>query len=41
MAVTDLRDICLDHRMLPPVRKYIEAHCAARLKGQKAEGSGQ
>jgi hypothetical protein len=31
MAVTDLRDICLDHRMLPQVRKYIEAHCAARL----------
>jgi hypothetical protein len=32
MAVTDLRDICLDHRMPPQVRKYIEAHCAARLK---------
>ena len=31
MAVTDLRDICLDHRMPQPVRKYIEAHCAARL----------
>jgi hypothetical protein len=31
MAVADLRDICLDHRMLPQVRKYIEAHCVARL----------
>jgi hypothetical protein len=31
MAVTDLRDICLDHRMLAQVRKYIVAHCAARL----------
>ena len=31
LAVTDLRDICLDHRMPQPVRKYIEAHCAARL----------
>ena len=31
MAVTDLQDICLDHRMLPPVRRYIQAHCAARL----------
>lgn len=31
ITVTDLRDICLDHRMLPQVRKYIEAHCAARL----------
>jgi hypothetical protein len=34
MAVTDLRDICLDHRMPEPVRKYIEAHCAARLSKQ-------
>ena len=34
LAVTDLRDICLDHRMPQPVRKYIEAHCAARLKRQ-------
>ena len=39
MAVTDLRDICLDHRMPPPVRKYIAAHCAARLRRQV--GSGQ
>lgn len=31
VAVTDLRDICLDHRMPPPVRKYIEGHCTARL----------
>jgi hypothetical protein len=35
MAVTDLRDICLDHRMPQPVRKYIEAHCAARLNRQR------
>lgn len=41
MAVTDLRDICLDHRMPEPVRKYIEAHCVARLKGQKAVGRRQ
>ncbi|HXW16285.1 MAG TPA: hypothetical protein VEN79_17385 [Terriglobia bacterium] len=34
MAVTDLRDICLDHRMPREIRKYIEAHCAARLKKQ-------
>ena len=32
MAVTDLRDICLDHRMSAPVRKYIAAHCVERLK---------
>jgi hypothetical protein len=31
MAVSDLRDIRLDHRMPQQVRKYIEAHCAARL----------
>ena len=35
MAVTDLRDICLDHRMPQPVRKYIEAHCTARLNKQR------
>jgi hypothetical protein len=34
MAVADLRDICLDHRMPEAVRKYIEAHCASRLKKQ-------
>ena len=39
MAVTDLQDICLDHRMLPPVRKYIEAHCAARLNRQNRPAS--
>jgi hypothetical protein len=39
MAITDLRDICLDHRMPGQVRKYIEAHCAARLGRQR--GSGQ
>lgn len=31
MAVVDLRDICLDHRMPKQVRKYIQAHCTARL----------
>jgi hypothetical protein len=35
MAVTDLRDICLDHRMPEPVRKYVEAHCTARLNQQR------
>jgi hypothetical protein len=35
MTVTDLGDICLDHRMPQPVRKYIEAHCAARLNKQR------
>jgi hypothetical protein len=32
MAVSDLRDICLDHRMPESVRKYVRAHCALRLK---------
>ncbi len=32
MAVTDLRDICLDRRMQEQVRKYILAHCADRLQ---------
>jgi hypothetical protein len=35
MAVTDLRDICLDHRMPQRVRTYIAAHCAARLNKQR------
>jgi hypothetical protein len=35
LAVIDLRDICLDHRMPQPVRKYIEAHCVARLSKQR------
>ena len=35
MTVSDLRDICLDHRMLPQVRKYIMANCAARLGKQR------
>jgi hypothetical protein len=34
IAVTDLREICLDHRMPRQVRNYIEAHCTARLKKQ-------
>ena len=40
LAVTDLRDICLDHRMPQPVRKYIEAHCAARLNKQRRLPAG-
>jgi hypothetical protein len=35
MAVPDLRDICLDHRMPLHVREYVEAHCSARLKRQR------
>jgi len=35
MAVNDLRDICLDHRMPECVRKYIKAYCAARLNKQR------
>jgi hypothetical protein len=35
MTLTDLRDICLDHRMPDPVRKYIEAYCGARLNKQR------
>ena len=35
VAVADLRDICLDRRMLPQVRKYIEAHCLFRLNRQR------
>jgi hypothetical protein len=36
MAVNDLREICLDHRMLQPVRSYIEAHCTARLTKRRS-----
>lgn len=32
IAVTDLRDICLDRRMPEQVRKYVLAHCANRLQ---------
>src|SRR5579862_3807744 len=35
IAVADLRDICQDHRMLPEVRRYIEVHCAARVKERR------
>jgi hypothetical protein len=35
MAVIDLREICLDHRMPGPVRKYVQAHCAVRLNKQR------
>jgi hypothetical protein len=35
MAVTDLRDICLDHGMSAHVRKYVLAHCKARLSKQR------
>jgi len=36
LAVNDLRDICVDHRMPEPVRKYVRAHCTARLSKQRA-----
>ncbi len=32
LAVNDLRDICLDHRMPESVRKYILGHCHERLQ---------
>jgi hypothetical protein len=32
IAVTDLRDICLDRRMPEQVRRYVIAHCEARLQ---------
>jgi hypothetical protein len=35
VAITDLREVCLDRRMLPQVRKYINAHCTARLNKQR------
>jgi hypothetical protein len=35
IALADLRDICQDHRMLPHVRDYIEAQCAARLNRRR------
>jgi hypothetical protein len=31
LAVSDLRDICLDRRMPEQVRRYVLAHCAERL----------
>jgi hypothetical protein len=34
LAVTDLRQICLDRQMPKQVRKYIEAYCIARLKAK-------
>jgi hypothetical protein len=36
MAITDLRDACLDSRMPEAVRVYIQGHCQARLKKQHA-----
>jgi hypothetical protein len=32
LAVTDLREICFDHRMPELVRRYVLAHCAERLQ---------
>lgn len=32
LAVTDLRDICLDRRMPEQVRRYVLAHCVERLQ---------
>ena len=37
LAVNDLRDICLDHRMPEPVRKYILGHCYERLQKKPPE----
>lgn len=39
MAVNDLRDICVDHRMPEPVRKYVWAYSAARINKQRAGSS--
>jgi hypothetical protein len=39
VALTDLRDICLDRRTPDPVRKYILGYCAHRLARMPA-GSG-
>ncbi len=42
IAVTDLRDVCLDHRMPEQVRHYILGHCAERLaKARRILPSGQ
>jgi hypothetical protein len=35
VTVTDLQEVCLDRRMHPQVRKYIQAHCVARLNRQR------
>lgn len=32
IALNDLREVCLDRRMPEPVRKYVLAHCAERLR---------
>ena len=37
LALTDLRDICLDRRMPDPVRKYILGYCAQRLAKKPAD----
>lgn len=34
LAVTDLREVCLDRRMPVQVRRYVEAYCTARLKAK-------
>ena len=36
MAVSDLREICLDRRMPETVRKYVLAHCVERLDKKPA-----
>lgn len=38
VAVSDLREICLDRRMPPQVRKYILAHCYDRLNKKPGKG---
>ena len=37
LALTDLRDICLDRRMPDPVRKYIMGYCAQRFAKKPAD----
>jgi hypothetical protein len=41
LAVNDLRDICLDHRMPEQVRTYILAHCARRLNKGREVSEGE
>ncbi len=38
LAVSDLREICLDRRMPEQIRKYILAHCAERLAKRPPTG---
>ena len=40
LAVNDLQDICLDHRMPETVRKHVLAHCADRLNKKPGPPAG-